>query len=253
MIKRVNSTGRRRIPRDRITLEVHDGTPRTFSATIDLTGFDAPPNAEVMLEATCAGSSEVVSIRCGTVARPVPPVRCELSQLRGEHVFFTLKVIDRSERFGRILGRADGLRPVGGGSPEPAGRRGILPVDTADLGDELWRLEFKTEEVFLLVNAKVPGLAERLRFDPAVFALIYPAILREVLGRALDEQADTDGEEERWSARWLRFARGVHDAPPPADDEEERREWIAEVVAGFCRDQQLREKFAGRAGGEGRS
>ena len=36
MIKRVNFTGRRRIPRDRIDIEVHDGQPRTFDAKIDL-------------------------------------------------------------------------------------------------------------------------------------------------------------------------------------------------------------------------
>ena len=36
MIKRVNFTGRRRIPRDRVQIEVFDGQPRSFNAAINL-------------------------------------------------------------------------------------------------------------------------------------------------------------------------------------------------------------------------
>ena len=57
MIKRVNSTGRRRIARDHVTIEVFDDNPRSFNALIDLAGFDAPHDAAVVLEAMCAGSS----------------------------------------------------------------------------------------------------------------------------------------------------------------------------------------------------
>lgn len=53
MIKRVNFTGRRRIERHRVDIEVYDGQPRRFDAGINLDGIPLLPNAAVFLEATC--------------------------------------------------------------------------------------------------------------------------------------------------------------------------------------------------------
>jgi hypothetical protein len=98
MIKRVNFTGRRRIPRDRVQIEVFDGTPRSFSATINLTEISLPAGASVVLEATSAGSSIVERFEFGEVEDIRPPVDRKLRELESEHVFFTLKVIDRSKQ-----------------------------------------------------------------------------------------------------------------------------------------------------------
>lgn len=253
MIKRVNSTGRRRIPKDKATIEVFDGSPRTFNAEMDLADFDASLDAAVVLEATCAGSNVVSRFEWGTLGKLTPPERRELTNLHGENVFFSLKVIDRSERFGRILGLAENIRPLKGGKKTATGRRGILPVDKADLGDELWRLEYRETDVFLLVNERIPGLADQVKFDAAVFALIYPNVIREILRRALDEQAEPDDEEERWPSLWLRFARHLHpeqEAAPTGSDDDSQQEWIADVVQAFCREHALREKFIQQTGGE---
>lgn len=107
MIKRVNFTGRRRVPRDRVEIKVFEGQPRRFDATINLDGLRFLPNAAVYLEATCAGSSVIRRFSFGEVGAIQPPTERELADVNGENVFFTLKVVDRAERFGRILGLAE--------------------------------------------------------------------------------------------------------------------------------------------------
>lgn len=251
MIKRVNSTGRRRISRNHVVIEVFDGTPRSFDAEIDLRDFDAPRDAVVVLEATCAGSNTISRYEWGSVTKLTPPQCRELRELHGENVFFSLKVIDRSERFGRILGLAENIRPLKGGPKTVVGRRGILPVEQVDLGDELWRLDFRTEDVFLLVNQRVPELADRIRFDAAVYSLIYPSIIREILIRALDEVLDDDEEGDRWPVLWRQFAQRLHPArtAPPVADDEDCEDWISDVVAAFCREHTLRDHYLRSSGG----
>ncbi len=247
MIKRVNSTGRRRIGSDQVTIAVHEGQDtRTFDAEIQLKGFEDFPEAAVVLEATCAGSNTIRRYQWGTVGQLLSPEDRALRDLHGENVFFSLKVIDRSERFGRILGLAENIRPLKAGPKTATGRRGILPVEKADLGDELWKLDFRSEDVFLMVNQRIPGLSERVRFDASIYTLIYPAIIREVLQRALDEQTDEEEDSERWPVLWLKFGRRIHPEglqPPESDDEDEREDWIADIISAFCREHSLREKF----------
>ena len=250
MIKRVNSTGRRRISRELIQIEVFDGDPRTFDAVVDLSDFDAPADAQVVLEAACAGSNTIPRFSWGTVGNLVPEENRTLNGLVGENVFFTLKVIDRTEQFGRILGVAENIRPIKGGKKTATGRRGILPVESTDLGDELFRVDFRNEDVYLMVNEKVADLKDRVRYDPFVYALVYPPVIRQILARALDAQLDDEESTDSWAALWLKFGRNLHSehsAPPAADEDEEQDEWIDDVVDQFCKSHGLLERFAQKA------
>lgn len=251
MIKRVNSTGRKRIPREYVAIEIFDGSPRTFNATIDLGNFSAPKEAEVVLEATCAGSNVVRRFEWGTVDKLCEPRDRTLADLHGRNIFFSLKVIDRSERIGRILGFAGNIRPIKGGEKSSAGRRGLLPVEPSEeLGDELWKLDFRAEGVYLLYNKSLPGLDDRMRFDAAIYALIYPSIIRQILNRSFDEADDDDAEpNEHWPSLWLRFAKQLHpEKLPPPELESDREEWIDEVVNQFCREHLLKSRFVQAAG-----
>ncbi len=253
MIKRVNSTGRRRIPRSHVSIDIDDGNPAVFDAWIDLSGFEAPDDAAVVLEATCAGSNTVLRFEWGTIGSLSPPADRTLTGLNGEHVFFSLKVIDRSEKIGRILGLAENIRPLKGGKKATDGRRGLLPVQQTSLGEELWRLEFRSEDVFLLVNERIPGLNDRIRFDRSVYPLVYPAVIREVLQQAFDEDVDPSEDDEHWAALWLKFATRVHidHTPPPLDESrEEQQAWIDNVVTGFCQKHALRDQFVQAAAGK---
>jgi len=246
MIKRVNSTGRKRIPRERIMIEVFDGDPRTFEATIDLSDFEAPKNAHVVLEATCAGSNTIPRFDWGTVGDLQPAANRQLTGLSGRNVFFSLKIIDRTERAGRILGLAEVIRPIKGGEKTATGRRGILPVESTDLGHEPWRLDFRSEDVYLLVNEKIPDLKDRVRADALVYSLIYPPVIRQILARAMDEPVDEDDGNDDWATLWLKFGCTLHSEKSKAPingTEEDREEWISDVVDAFCRDHDLAGKL----------
>lgn len=247
MIKRVNFTGRRRIPRDRVQIEVLDGQPRTFNATIDLDGASLLPHAAVILEAMCAGSTVVERFDCGEVGNLQPICNCALNEIEGENVFFTLKVVDRTERFGRILGIAENIRPERSGKQTASGRRGILPIEPKDLGEEIWQLEFREHDVFLLVNGEIPGLVDRARNDPLFYAAVYPEILRRVLTNAIKEDVEIEEADDRWPILWLRFGRNLHpakaDPPDLGATDEETEDWIEEAVKGFCGTHSMKTKY----------
>ena len=248
MIKRVNFTGRRRIPRSRIDIEIYDGQPRTFDAAIDLDEIALPPQAAVFLEAMCAGSNAVERFEFGEVQDIRPPANRELTEIEGRNVFFTLKVVDRTERFGRILGIAENIRPERAGKDTVAGRQGILPIEAVDLGAELWKLDFRENHVCLLVNEKIPDMRDRVRSDPLFYAAVYPAVVRQVLAHAIREDAEPDEEDDRWPVMWLQFGRSLHPArqesPRSNEDPETIDEWVDEVVRVFCEKHALRDKYA---------
>lgn len=253
MIKRLNFTGRKRIPRDRVDIEVYDGTPRAFDARIMLENIKLPPDAAVFLEASCAGSNVIQRFdygRVGAIAAPQNPL---LSEIEGENVFFTLKIVDQTERFGRILGVAENIRPERAGTQTAAGRRGILPIEEVELKQELWKLEFGEHDVCLLVNKNVPGIVDRVCSDPAFYAVVYPEVIRHVLQRAIAENVDLEEADDRWPVLWLKFGRSLHperQEPPTPDDTEGREEWVEEVVSRFCEQHALADKFRAACNGE---
>ncbi len=256
MIQRVNSLGRKRIAQSCVVIEVHDGEPRTFDAEINIAEAGFPEAASVVIEGTSAGSSVVQRFDCGTVGSLIQPQGFSLDQLTGQNVFFSLKVIDRSEQVGRLLGVADSIRPERTGDQTVSGRKGILPVERRPLGQQLWRLDFQEHDVFLLVNSEVNGLSESVRSDPVFYSLIYPEIVRQILIRAIAVGGDPEANDDTWSTLWLSFARKIHpthENPPDAFDFEEFDEWVELVVMSFCDLHGLRNQYvaSGHSDSEG--
>ena len=246
MIKRINSLGRKRISRECVDIAVQDGQPRMFSALIELPSHQWPADAVVVMEAMCAGSPVVKRYGCGTIGTLRQPQNERLEGITGQNVFFSLKVIDHSDKIGRLLGVAENIRPTQVGKQTEKGRRGILPVERAPLGQQLWRLDFREHDVFLLVNESADDLSERLRSDPVFYSLLYPEIIRSILDKAIDQNVDLDESDDRWPYLWLLFGKNLHpdsENPPSSDDEEARDEWIEHVVESFCSAHQLRDKY----------
>lgn len=248
MIKRVNFTGRRKIARERVAIEVFDGQPRSFAATIDLEGIELLPHAAVFLEATCAGSTVIQRFRFGEVGDIRPLDDCTLTELEAENVFFSLKVVDRTVRYGRILGIAENIRPERAGKQTVAGRRGILGIEPKELGQKVWELDFDHPQVILHVNSSLPSLVDRARNDPLFYATAYPEVVRQILAAAIEENVDLEEDDDRWPYLWLRFGKNTHpnrQSPPIADDSrEDRNAWIDEVVSAFCDSHRLMDKYS---------
>ena len=234
--RRLNSTGRKRITKDRVTIEL---TPPldTFSfpsatAGIDLRDLSLDPSARVVLEAYFRSSS--MRFPCGTVGTISVPAKLVLTEIdRGGAIQFRLLVIAPDDS-GRILASAEGLRPIQkSDAPE---RDPLLPLRETDLGEELWRIDLNDRNgPWLVVNSRVPGLAARLRSDVLVQGLILPHALREVLRRLPAE--GEDDEDRDWGDNWRKFLGQLDVTPEPDDsaDEDSVQEWIEDAVDRFSR------------------
>lgn len=248
MIQRVNSLGRKRVRQSSVVIEVFDGEPRAFDAEIDLDGQGFDESASVVVEATSAGSSVVQRFECGRVGDLNQPKRLLLDQLTGQNVFFAVKIIDRSQHVGRLLGLAENIRPEKTGEQTVSGRKGILPVERKPLGEQLWKLEYQEHDVFLFVNSDVAGLSESVRSDPVFYSLIYPDVVRQILTRAIARGGDIDANDNTWSTLWLNFGRKLHptnDDPPLKEETDEVEEWVEFVVDEFCEMHHLKSRYVG--------
>lgn len=252
MQRRLNSTGRRRIPRDRVEIIFEPSldaaaAPRA-RATLDLAGLELASDARVSLEAYFRSSS--MRFACGTVGDLRVPDRMDLSEIdRGGAIQFRLLVI-AADGTGKIIAAADGIRPAGQGDTD---RQALLPVTETDLREEIWKVHVD-ERVGprLLLNSRIPGLAAKLRSEPLYQGLILPHALRAVL-RHLPLEGQDD-EDVSWGQDWRQFLKqlGMPDEPDLLEDDA-REEWIEDAVENFSAIRKFAESLRARdvpAGGD---
>jgi len=251
MIRRFNFTGRRKLPHSIFEIWLEPGPSRRFMANVDLSQYDFPPEARLYFEASSSGSGIVLRFPWGTVAKPLPPPDPDrsLEDLPGDNATFTFKVVDESQDIGRILGIARGLSLTRGSADSRAGERreSLLPVNPVAMSQEVWRVSYREDTPWLEVNANIENIMNRVQGDPAFVSLVFPAVMREVLTEALIIRGIYDVEEtDRWESRWLSFGQRFHPEqipPPEEDDADTRREWIDQVVRGFCEHHSLKDAF----------
>ena len=236
-VRRFNYTGRKRILHHQVAIVLHesgnDDAP-TFTAELSLGNLDLPPDARLMI--VSQRNRAAMRFPWGTVGNPTPPANCRLDETP-DNPHFRVMALDESRR---LLALADRVQP------RRANRReSLLWLMEADLGREVWRLDFGMGDdmAVLRVNSRMPGLSETARNDPAFRALVAPQVLRSVLERALlVERERPDDAEGRWKA-WFDLARDLmpEQEPPVVDynaqeDQIARADrWIEDVVAAFAR------------------
>ena len=153
----------------------------------------------------------------------------------GATVLFRVKVVDETDEVGRILASANGIRPED--DTDGDDRRPLLPVRSANLGEEIWQLEIDREAgPTLVVNSRVPDLIETLKRDVYLQGVIYPEVVR----RLVREVFRTDNgyeEDEDWVMDWkVWFAAqlGREIAEGEADDNEAVELLADDVAASFA-------------------
>jgi hypothetical protein len=231
--RRVNSTDRARITRDCVNIVLEPPADITSFpcalATIDLAGYDFPPESSITLEAYYRSSS--MRFACGQVNNVAVPERMELSDIDlGGAIRFRLLVIAPST--GQILGSAEGLRPAQRG--ESPDRSPLLPLRETDLGRELWRIDVDPRSgPILCVNNAIPGLAAQIRSMPLFQGLILPHALRMIL-RELSAEGEEAGDDF-WGDGWRKFLKetGVP-TEPEETDQDSIDDWIQDAVTAFC-------------------
>lgn len=236
MIRRFNYTGRRKIPRSRIRIRVHDEGegPRAFDAELNLDGMELPAEAAIYVEAYHRSVHRRFDF--GTVGDPAPPVERRLEGIPVRSPLFRVKVVLREQGIGRILAAADKVRPEDS-EREEEGRFSLLPVEYTDLGERIWLLDLESDWPRLHLNSRVEGIREAARSGPEFLTLVYPEVFCSILTRILrDGEADPNSDDEDWRTLWLRFAcRELGRPRPPRDNEDEDAEqWIEEAVNAFC-------------------
>lgn len=248
MIRRLNYTGRRNIPRSRVTIRLvpSDGDEPAFAADYDLESMAFPAAARVYIEAYNADS--YMRFGFGTIGAPRVPRNTRLIEITSRPLpKFRLKVVDETERNGLLLGVADKVIPL---RPDEdlESKQSLLPVDFRDLGERVWHLDLSDWPV-LELNNRIEGIAEAARSSGGFLGLLYPELLRRILHHVLfeEDQTDPDLDGDDWPSLWLRYACSLPGvgAPPAAvpRDDGAREEWIREAVDAFCRSRQARARL----------
>ena len=248
-IKRINSTGRKKILREDACIFLRsdaDGV-LTFNARLELAEYDLPAGALVFVEAY--RQTMFMRFEHGTAASPQPAVgssRRLTEFATRDGLLFRVTVTSTGERSGILLAKADKI-PARDDEEQPDRRLPLLPPVPADLGQEVWRIEFSDDTgPQLLVNQNIgdwKAVASSFEFR----SLVFPTAMRQVLWHVVwvHESRDTEDQDD-WGCQWLLFAKslpGVAELPASRPDDEfdsdEWSHWIESAVASFSRQHQM--------------
>ncbi len=235
--KRINSTGRKRIPRDRVSvtlLPARPGQPLQATASVKLEGLGFPESANVVLEAY--QRSTAMRFDIGSIGKVTIPDKLDLVDIDpGSVPLFRLKVVDSDEDQGKLLGAAERLRPDSEEAPD--GKKSIFPVHSCELGPLVWKVKIDDAGPCLLLNWQLPTLKAEIQKNPLVAGILLPAALQIVLEDLASDPTDADDEDCGWKADWVRFCQeelGVSDDPSNLSTDR-RQDWIDECVEEFCK------------------
>jgi hypothetical protein len=250
MIRRLNYTGRVKVPRNRVDISLFkDNEGKYFKAKINLEGFNFPPEAKVFIEPNYKGVYQRFDF--GTVANFKEPNNTRLNELpETELAYFDISIVDESNKIGLLLGKAKGI-PVSTDNI-PNDRIPLLYVNPTDLKNQFWKLSFDSSDdnrPILEINNRIPELYEKAKNDINFISLVYPIAFRGVLTKIIEE-GSFDVEEDHWIALWLKFINttlGIKALPETNNEQEgmtpEQEEWIDECVNEYCKKFQLFDKF----------
>jgi hypothetical protein len=257
--RRINYTGRRKIPREKISIiwNKDNNSVRSFSANINLDGFNFPSDAKVYVDAY--HKTEVKRYDFGRVENIVPPSDTGLAGFAyPENLKFRILIVDKSGQHGLILAHADRISPA-----SDLDTKSILPVDFVDLGQQIWQVAFTGDggSPILAINRNIPNIETIVKSDPQFIMYVYPAVIREVLTHMIfvegvDSPSDPSVE---WHSEWLDFSRRIlpGEGPPEILDSREDnfeseavRDWINKVVEEFSASRNEWQKFINRMNGE---
>lgn len=245
--RHINHTGRRKIKHSdvQITLNEHRSKAPTFDANFNLESGKFPANAALYVEAYHKNTLQ--RFHFGTAGSPIPPENRTLDQIDlSGPILFRVKVVDNSEKIGRLVASAERLRPRE--DEEEESRASLMTFKSTDLGDLTWKMSFIPDsKPVLCINSRIPEAKEQLMKNPVFQGLILPAALRETLMFIFLNIGGEDPDEDSWHKPWLDFASFI--APedkPDTTDPFEQSEWIDGVVTEFSRRHELCEQLVTR-------
>jgi hypothetical protein len=240
MKRKLNFTGRKRIPKENIKIELNRENEKikSFDAQINTENLELPKNSNVIVETYF--KTELYRYSFGTIGKIEQPSSTDLSHIGfSENLRFRVIVTDDN---GKILAMAERIRAL-----NDTEKKSILPVMTKDIGNQLWQLDFPGNEEgpILILNSKIFGIENFAKNDPQFKLSVLPAVLREILTKMIfiDTIPDPEDITIDWHKTWLDFVNytlKVENQPkildPHSDDfiPEDVEEWIDRVVENLC-------------------
>ncbi len=245
MIRKLNYTGRKKIKRNRVHIEIVPGEngSRFFNLRFRLDDLDLPTDAHVYVEAYHRAGYRRFDY--GTIETPHRPGDRRLDAIpRSATPLFRIKVVDRTGTHGRILASLDRIRPEGVDSA-PAGSRSLLFVEYEDLGNKIWQLDLDGDWPVLRLNRNAEEIGLVAASDPKFLSLVYPEVFRQVLTRIIIEDQHTDPDcDDDWPSLWLKMACTLPGVTiPPPYPKSVQHAWIDTAVEAFCSDVDTLKKF----------
>jgi hypothetical protein len=246
MIRKLNYTGRQKIPRSKIEIDVtrNDVGERAFDMHFSLDDLKLPGDAHIYVEAYHRSGYQRFDF--GTLQKTRIPEDRRLTRLSKSAIpLFRIKVVDRSDKHGRILASVDKIRPQSV-DDQPADSQTLLHVEFDDLGNKIWELDLEGDWPTLRLNAGAEEISLIASSDHRFLSLVYPEVVRQILTRIViqDDHTDPDCNDDDWPTLWLKLAialPGMH--PPPQTEKTERERWIEDAIEAFAVKYNLLEKF----------
>jgi hypothetical protein len=183
-----------------------------------------------------AGSSEM-RFTLGTLGNPKIPKNRLLVELPTELTFwFRLIVVDPIDS--RILASAEKVRPK---SSHEDTREPILPVETRDLGNILWKMNIQPDELpVLYLNKEFPNITDRFKTDKVFQILVLPQAVRMCLEHLI--ASDYDKNPDSWQYKWIVFLKELkmHTSLPHIDDDDiVKIKWLDKAINKFSKNVNL--------------
>lgn len=199
----------------------------------NISDFDLPPESLIIVEPY--KNVRRIRVPHGTVGNPVTPSKedRDLSEFSvHENILFRVKIVE--EDSGKILAEAKVNPHIEGKPPK---EKSLLAIDWRKNVEECWRLDFvKDDEPELIIDNSLVGIEKSEHF----LALVYPAVLREVLAHILLVTKHYQTDDETRASQWLRFGKNLDpDLPDPNHLHDSVLtnkvwEWIDSVTARFA-------------------
>jgi hypothetical protein len=215
-----------------------------FNADLSrLVNYELPGESLVFLEAY--RQTNWMRFDFGKVGKIVPPKDMHLSLFDiPVGIRFRVK-ITASGNVHKLLAEANAI-PLITPDDEAYKTSPLLDVEpTKKLGDEIYRVGFPDDgKPVLYINSEA-GNYKIIGKSPAFLSLALPAIVRDILFKIViiyDWNDDTDMDD--WRSRWVRFATSLPGSDKlPDGNEDERLDWIQDIVSWFAKKEKLGTQF----------
>lgn len=243
-MRRFNYTGRKKINRENITLQIQENNNTfTFFAAIDTSNLKLPPDANISIEAYF--QADWMRFNLGTVSNQNLPNDTVLNKFETiEDVMFRVNIVSPNE--GKILAHADRVRPSLAKDEPDNSRIPLLPVISRELEGNLWQIDYSSENGRpMLEIEKNLGDKSSIIHHPLFTSFVLPTAFKEILIRISSSEEDIDHDDlYDWRSQWISFNRQLgNDCCEPEADYDAISTWANECAGKLCRKKNLSDTF----------